>query len=131
MAKAKASAKRSNKASASSLSINGSSDIPKGMKALSGSFAPTWQPEKVGDELRGTMGEPKTVTLQQGKKQVERRCVEIDTGNEKFTVWESAGLKVMFDEVEPDSDVYIRFDGLGVAKRGQNAPKRFTVAVDG
>lgn len=127
MAKAKAKAK----ASASTLSKS-NGEIPKGMKALSSTFAPTWQPTKEGESITGTMGEVKTVTLQQGKKQVERRCVEITTAkDERYTVWESAGLKTMFEDVEADSEVYIRYDGLGVAKRGQNAPKRFTVAVEG
>jgi hypothetical protein len=35
----------------------------------------------------------------------------------------------MFETVEAGTPVYIRFDGLGVARKGQNAPKLFTVAI--
>lgn len=118
------------KATATRLAKTTSADVPKGMKALSGSFAPTWDPDKV-NPLQGTFGEPKTVPLKQGNKTVDRRCVEFTTNKgERFTVWESAGLKTMFEDVEPGTEVYIRFDGYGEAKKGQNAPKLFTVAVD-
>lgn len=123
----KKSAKRSN-ASADRIA-NGSADVPKGMKALSGSFAPTWDPAKVGT-LDGTFGPIKTVPLKQGNKTQDRRCVEFKTqGGERFTVWESAGLRTLFDEVKPGTRVFIKYEGLGQAKRGQNAPKRFLVAV--
>lgn len=126
MAKAKAKAKA--KATASSLARS-SGDIPKGMKAINASFAPTWNPEQ-RKELTGTFSEPKSVELKQGKKTVERRCVEFMTHDgERYTIWESAGLKVMFDDVEPGTEVYIRFDGYGQAKPGQNPPKLFTVAT--
>jgi hypothetical protein len=128
MAKAKA---KQSKASAAALSSS-NGDIPKGMKALTSSFAATWQPEREGESLTGELGEVKTVTLQQGKKTVERRCVTVtpDKGD-AVTVWESAMLKPLFEDVEEGDRVYIRYDGLGVAKKGQNAPKLFTVAVDG
>lgn len=123
-------AKATRKPSASSIAKSSSANVPKGMKALSGSFAPTWDPEKV-PELNGTFGTIKEVPLKQGNKTVERRCTEFTTKDgDRYTVWESAGLKVMFDEVEPGTGVYIRFDGYGQAKKGQNAPKLFTVATD-
>ena len=127
-AKALAPAARKQRKTASSVA-KGNGEIPSGMRQLAGSFAPTWNPEEV-PHLRGTFSEPKSVTLTQGKKQVERRCVEFTTENdETFTVWESAGLVHMFEEVEPGTEVFIRYDGLGTAKKGQNAPKLFTVAV--
>lgn len=118
------------KATATKLAKSSSANVPKGMKALSGSFAPTWDPEKV-NPIQGTFGEPKEVQLKQGNKTVTRRCVEFTTDKgDRFTVWESAGLKTMFDEVEAGTKVYIHFDGYGEAKKGQNAPKLFTVGVD-
>lgn len=126
----KAKANRNRKPSASSIARSSSANVPKGMKALSGSFAPSWDPEKV-PELQGTFGDIKEVPLKQGNKTVERRCVEFTTEKgDRYTVWESAGLKQMFESVDPGTGVYIRYDGLGVAKKGQNAPKLFTVAVD-
>lgn len=131
-AKAKPSAKATAKpvkAPTAAKLAKASDDIPAGMKQLSGNFAPSWNPEEV-PILHGTYSEPKSVTLTQGNKKVERRCVEFttDTG-EKYTVWESAGLAQMFETVEAGTPVYIRFDGLGVARKGQNAPKLFTVAI--
>lgn len=122
MAKAKATARK--------LAKSTSGNVPKGMKALSGSFAPSWDPEKV-PTLEGSFGAIKTVPLKQGSKTVDRRCVEFTANDgERYTVWESAGLKTMFEEVEPGTGVYIHFDGYGEAKKGQNAPKLFTVGVD-
>ncbi len=124
-----ANSKAKAKATASSLARS-SGNVPKGMKAINSSFAPTWDPE-ARKELTGTFGPIKEVPLKQGNKTVDRRCVEFTTHDgERFTIWESAGLKVMFDDVKPGTEVYIRFDGYGQAKKGQNAPKLFTVGVE-
>jgi hypothetical protein len=117
-------------ATARKLAKSTSGNVPKGMKALSGSFAPSWDCEKV-PTLEGTFGPIKSVPIKQGSKTVERRCVEFTTNSgDRYTVWESAGLKTMFEEVESGTGVYIHFDGYGEAKKGQNAPKLFTVGID-
>ena len=118
------------KATASKLAKSSNGEIPKGMRQLSSDYAPSWDPEKV-PTLNGTFGEVRTIPLKQDGKRVERRCVEMSTSDGKrVTVWESAGLKRLFDEVEPGANVYIHFDGYGEAKPGQNAPKLFTVGVN-
>lgn len=81
--------------------------------------------------LVGEWGEVRTVTVPVGRgKQEDRRCVDVtqDDGI-PLTVWESAGLKKAFDEIEEGTQVYLEYLGLGEAKKGQNAPKLFTVAT--
>jgi hypothetical protein len=51
---------------------------------------------------------------------------------ERFTVWESAALVELFDQIKETGEgpeVYLRFEGLGKKKPGQNPPKLFTVAI--
>lgn len=110
-------------------------DIPEGFKQIGGGYAPTWEPEE-GDVLRGiTTTDVKVVEMTIGRRKQERRCVEItdlDSGN-RVTVWESAALGELFDELAKageGTEVFIRFDGLGKAKKaGQNPPKLFTAAL--
>ena len=118
-------------------------DIPAGMKQLGGGYAPTWKPEKAGDSIHGTVtSEVRTVEFTNRKKVkgkmvdevTERRVMEVTTidTEQRYAVWESAALVELFDEVAgtgTGANVYIRFDGLGEAKKGQNAPKLFTVAL--
>ena len=117
-----------------SASMPAASSVPEGFKKLGGGYAETWAPE-IGDELIGAVTSPiKIVPLKQGRKTTDRRCLEVtQTDTEtRYTIWESATLVNMFDELgdnAEDYDVYIRFDGLGKKKAGQNAPKLFTVAI--
>ena len=109
-------------------------DIPAGFNQIGGGYAKTWDPAQ-GDTLQGpTTSAVKVVSMKQGRNTVDRRCVEItdtDSG-ERHTLWESAILRDFFDALEESgegTEVYVRFDGLGTAKKGQNAPKLFTVAI--
>ena len=117
-----------------SASLPAASTVPDGFKKLGGGYAETWKHE-VGDELIGAVTSPiKIVPLKQGRKTTDRRCIEITRNDSdvRVTVWESATLVNMFDELgenAEDYDVYIRFDGFGKKKAGQNAPKLYTVAI--
>ena len=128
MAQAKAKANKKNN------SLPSAGDIPAGMKQLGGGYAASWSPNE-GDSIHGkTTGEVKTVSIKRGRKTQESRCVEItdDATGERHTVWEAAALVDLFDaltEAGEGTEVFIRFDGLGKAKAGQNPPKRYTVAV--
>jgi len=122
------------KASAARKSIINSSP-PKGMKVLEGGFAKTWNVDEM-PVLEGTVANPpKLVTLNQGtKKQTERQCVEVRTkSGDRYTLWESAALTTLFERlgVEKDLplDIWVAFKGYGTAKKGQNAPKLFDVAI--
>lgn len=122
MATKKKPAKRSVKKTASS------AGLPKGFRAIDG-MAPTWDYE-AEPELIGEWGEPKEVEVKRGKKTETVQCVVVTRDDGKrVTVWKSATLTGLFDEAEEGDRVYIRFDGLGKAKKGQNAPKLFTCAI--
>lgn len=112
-----------------------SPSVPKGMRMLEGGYAKTWNV----DEMPILQGEvsavPKTVTLNAGtKKQTTRQCVEVRTADgERYTLWESAALTSLFERLSVEKDlplkIWVSFRGLGVAKKGQNAPKLFDVAI--
>jgi len=115
-----------------------SNDIPEGMKQMGGGYAPTWKPETPGEALHGTVTAGiRDVEFKQGRKTVQRRVMEVTSmsGEQRFAVWESAALGELFDNIAGGGDasigaeVYLRFDGLGKKKPGQNPPKLFTVAL--
>lgn len=114
-----------------------SAGVPKGMKPISGGYAKSWDVDAM-PEIHGTAGEIKTVKLTQKRKgkveEVERRCVEVKNkaDGERYTVWESATLTNLFDalaEAGEGTVIWIRYTGLGVAKKGQNPPKLFESAI--
>jgi len=109
-----------------------SATAPKGMKTISGGYAATWNVDEVPTLDGKVADKPKTVTLTQGKKQVERRCIEVRTADgERYTVWESAGLVTLFEALDEGAPcrVWIHFKGYGTAKKGQNPPKLFDSAI--
>ena len=131
------------KAKAKAAALPQSADIPQGMKQLGGGYAPTWKPSEPGQAIHGPVTDAvKIVEFTQKRKvkgklveeTVERRVMEVTDKNDgqRFAVWESAALTELFDLVEESgvgTVVYIRYDGLGQAKKGQNAPKLFTAAA--
>lgn len=112
-----------------------SADIPAGMKQIGGGYAPTWDP-KEGEAIHGpTTSEVKEVEMTIGRKKQTRRCVEVtdqNSGN-RVTLWESAALVELFDNLASSgmgTVIYVRFEGLGKAKKaGQNPPKLYTAAL--
>ena len=78
--------------------------------------------------LEGIWGKVRTIEVKRGKKMESARVcdVTVDDGK-RYTVWESAGLMAAFDEISEGDEVHISFDGYGTAKKGQNAPKLYTV----
>lgn len=107
------------------------SNIPEGMQQIGGGYAPTWKPEKPGESVHGhVVGDVRSVEMTIGRKKQERRCFEVKTKEgDRFTIWESAALGELFDMVADGMEVFIQYDGLGKAKKGQNPPKLFTVAA--
>lgn len=131
-ATAKAAPRRKAKAKPTASTLAGEVlGLPPGMRQLDASFAPTWDIDAM-PVLHGTWTDVREVELTQGRKVVTRRCAEVkadDGSGTRVTVWESAGLSALFDENPIGRAVFIRFDGYGKAKKGQNAPKLFTVGV--
>ncbi len=139
MAKKKASKKSASRkkapAKASASALPAGESIPEGFEEIGGGYAATWKPEEHGKLLHGPVtGGVRVVELTIGRKKQERRCMEVTqkkTG-ERFTLWESAALGELFDtiaETGEGPELYIRFDGYGKKKAGQNPPKLFTVAI--
>lgn len=109
-------------------------DIPEGFQQLGGGYAPPWKPEEKRVLHGPVTGGVREVEMTIGRKKQTRRCMEITAkkSGERFTVWESAALGALFDQIAESGEgpeVYIRYDGLGKAKPGQNPPKLFTVAI--
>lgn len=121
-------------ATAEATALPNSSDIPEGMKEIGGGYAPTWKPENPGDTVSGpVVGSVREVELTIGRKKQTRRCMEVESAKGvTVTVWESATLGELFDEVAERGEgvtVYIRFEGFGKKKSGQNPPKLFKTAI--
>lgn len=110
-------------------------DVPEGFETIGSGYAPTWKPEEGMRVLHGPVtGAVREVELTIGRKKQNRRCMEVTQkkSGERFTVWESAALGDLFDTVTDTGEgpeVFIRFDGYGKKKAGQNPPKLFTVAI--
>ncbi len=138
--------KTSKRTSNATAAIPPSQGVPEGMKQMGGGYAPTWKPESEGDTLHGPVSDAvKIVEFKQKRKvkgkmveeTVERRVMEVTNNDDqqRYAVWESAALTALFDEIDALGDdaigtlVYLRYDGLGKKKAGQNPPKLFTVAM--
>ena len=108
--------------------------IPEGMEEIGGGYAPTWKPEE-RKVLHGPVtGGVREVEMTIGRKKQTRRCMEVTAkkSGERFTLWESAALGALFDQVVETGEgpeVYLRFEGYGKKKAGQNPPKLFKVAI--
>lgn len=119
MAKAKVKAKAKPRVSGNGL--------PAGFTRVEG-FAQAWDVE-IMPVLQGAWGKERTIQVKRGKKMEEARVCDVEVADGKrYTVWNSAGLTSLFDTAEEGTEVYIAFEGLGIAKKGQNAPKLYTVA---
>lgn len=104
-------------------------NLPKGYEAIGG-FSESWKPEKAGDSIEGTVSGFRDVEVTRGKKKEASRIMEIECKDGKTrSVWHSAGLNSLFERAEEGSQVYIRFEGMGKAKRGQNAPRLYTCGI--
>lgn len=109
-------------------------DIPEGFEKIGGGYAPTWKVEELKVLHGPVTGGVREVELTIGRKKQTRRCMEVTQkkSGDRFTVWESAALGELFDQITETGEgpeVYIRFEGFGKKKAGQNPPKLFTVAV--
>ena len=108
--------------------------VPEGFEEIGGGYAPTWRPEEKRVLHGPVTGGVREVEMTIGRKKQTRRCMEVTaqkTG-ERFTVWESAALGELFDQISETGEgpkVFLRFEGLGKKKPGQNPPKLFTVAI--
>lgn len=108
--------------------------LPKGFTSIGG-FGESWKPEKKGATLQGTMigKRVQMVDRKRGNKTVKEPwniyTIRSADGGE-MQVGESAGLRALAS-VKKGAEVFIRFDGKRVIKRGQQPMREYTVAVKG
>ena len=131
---AKKTARKKAPAKAAATALPEQEAIPEGFEEIGGGYAPTWKVEDLKVLHGPVTGGVREVELTIGRKKQTRRCMEVTRkkSGERFTVWESAALGELFDQITElgeGPEVYIRFDGLGKKKAGQNPPKLFTVAI--
>lgn len=120
-AKAKKVAKRGKKAAAVHL--------PDGYKVIG--RAPNWDVDK-HPTIEGVRGEIKTVTLNAGtKSEKETNCMVVVTEElGALTVWESAGLRDLFEQTDDGDTVRIEYvETLAPRKKGQQGMRVFSCAV--
>lgn len=112
-----------------------SAQVPRGMRVLEGGYAQQWDVDAMPVLEGQVRSVPKSVTLNKGtKKETERQCVEVHTkSGDRYTLWESAALTTLFERLSVEKDlpldIWVAYRGLGVAKKGQNPPKLFDVAI--
>lgn len=116
--------------SKSKSSVKSRNELPAGFKPLDPRGAQwDFESQKV---LRGVRGKVKELTLKRGTPdEYETRVLNItESGTKKvYSVWDSATLAGLFDDVDEGSEVIIEFTGYGTAKPGMNRPKLFQVSV--
>lgn len=104
--------------------------LPEGYTAVAG-FGDSWpgtNPE-VGATLIGEIVGYDEVEVRRGRKIEETNTMRVEDEDGKvWTVWESAGLRPLF-EYEEGTHICIIFTGMGKAKKGQNAPKLYNIGV--
>jgi hypothetical protein len=132
---AKKTARKKAPAKAAATALPKAEPIPEGFEQIGGGYATTWKPEEHGKLLHGKVtGGVREVEMTIGRKKQTRRCMEVTQkkSGERYTLWESAALGELFDTIVDTGEgpeVYVRFDGYGKKKAGQNPPKLFTVAI--
>jgi hypothetical protein len=117
--------------------------LPKGFTSIGG-FGQSWpvlsDPKektdtKPGDAVQGIVIEYDSikVTRKRGGKNVTETVhnlkLELKDGT-VITLWDSATLKALFKDDYTDFQLWVRYDGLAKAKRGQNPAKLFTIAYN-
>lgn len=103
--------------------------LPDGYKVIG--RAPNWDVDK-NPTIEGVRGEVKVVTLNAGTKQEkETNCMVVVTEElGALTVWESAGLRDLFEQTEDGDTVRIEYvETLPARKKGQQGMRVFSCAV--
>lgn len=110
--------------------------LPKGFTSIGG-FGKSWPDEdtKKGAAVQGLVIEYDSikVTRKRGGRNVTETVNNLKletTDGTVITLWESATLKSLFAEDYTDIEIWVRYDGLGKKKHGQNPAKLFTLAYN-
>ncbi len=100
--------------------------LPNGYKVIG--RAPNWDFE-TDAVVQGIRGEIREVVMDEGtkKERTVRNFIVQDDSLGAVTVWESGGLRDLFDQTEEGDDVIIEYLGVAKsAKKGQNPMKLFS-----
>jgi len=127
--KAKKSAKKVAKTAKRGNKKNAAVHLPDGYKVIG--RAPNWDVDK-HPVIEGVRGESKVVTLNAGTKQEkDTNCMVIVTEElGALTVWESAGLRDLFEQTEDGDTVRIEYvETLPARKKGQQGMRVFSCAL--
>lgn len=99
--------------------------LPAGFKIVAGNgFAKSFFFEKVGDTIQGVVKEVRKLKY----KGDARLVMTLENDDGIFSIWDSAQLKPLMENVEEGTEVYIRFDGIKKLK-GKKTMREFTTAV--
>lgn len=103
--------------------------LPKGYEAITG-FGRNWPDEdtKSGDMIRGLMTEFDEFETGKGKNKRTVQTVKVETDDGLLTLYESSGLRVLF-EYEEGTEIAVIYDGKGKAKTGQSPPRLYRIGV--
>jgi hypothetical protein len=90
-------------------------------------FPPSWTPEDEGDRVIGLVTRVDTVTTKNGPRTV----IEVDDQKAgPLSVWISAGLKSLGDQVEVGHAVDIVFEGFKVSEKSGRSFKSYEASLD-
>lgn len=104
--------------------------LPKGFEAISG-FGQSWPGEDatIGDMLVGSITDFDEFETGKGRNKRTVQTMKVEDGDGRvYTLYESSGLRALF-EYEVGTEIAVIFEGMGRAKRGQNAPRLYRLAV--
>lgn len=103
--------------------------LPKGFTAIASGFNKSWPDDaKIGDAITGIVTGYRDVPLPKSQGGPTQIMSVEQADRTTLNVWKSTVLEPFFDEDYEGVEVWIRFDGLGKKKRGQNPAKLFTFA---
>lgn len=120
--------------------VNGHSDAPEGFRKIETHLMGFWKPEKEGESVQGIVGEAVERVGLDGKPNTFYSITlttddagPVKTREDNKTIKVTAGqmigvggkMLLVFLRGREGKEVYLRYAGLGPAKRGQNAPKLF------
>ena len=104
-------------------------EIPEGFEMVSdGTLTETHDYDKV-PVVMGKVLTTKTVLLKRGQDIEENRMITVNIGDGTTAVWESAGLKDLFDDMVVGDTVYIRYEGLEEMGGGRQDMKKFVTGI--
>ena len=104
-------------------------EMPDGFEMVSdGTLTETHDFEKT-PIVTGKVLTMKSVLLKRSGTVEENRMITVATDEGTTAIWESAGIKDLFDEMVSGDQVYIRFDGLEEMGGGRQPMKKFITGL--